>query len=173
MKKKETLDILNIIAGAYPEFHLSEPVINVWAELFWYDKFADVKAGLKYWIGTSRSSFAPKPSEIKGAMADLQGDDEGAELAWADKGGNTALGQEVWKVWGGNKRWGLLADPKMCDDKASVRQAAFATKEFIELYKQMATKQAATDHIELTHDESSKALGEINDHETTKGLPER
>ena len=86
MTREETKKVLMIVDASYPNFKVDNPTetLNAWHYLLQDYNAEEIVTGLKFYIATSGSAFAPSVSELIAASKkpkELQGED--AVTAWA------------------------------------------------------------------------------------------
>lgn len=74
MNKIETISILSVLKGAYPNFYKdlnkkdAETIINLWSEMFEDDDFNLVKAAVKAHVASDVKGFPPVIGQIKQSL---------------------------------------------------------------------------------------------------------
>lgn len=90
MDRAETLKIMAVLRGAYPQFYRNidrteaEDTVNLWLDLFGRYDYPLVAAAVKSFIEADEKGFPPVPGQIAGKIRLLTGGGERTEAeAWA------------------------------------------------------------------------------------------
>ena len=87
MTENETKVLLATIQTAYPNYHVPNKTfaVNLWLEMLGGYDYADVEKGLKAYMATDTSGFAPSMGQLIAAIGNVKGDGfMGAEEAWLE-----------------------------------------------------------------------------------------
>lgn len=89
MDRAETLKIMAVLRGAYPQFYRNidreeaENTVNLWLDLFCGEPYPLVAAAVKSFISADEKGFPPVPGQIMGKLRLLTDDREMTEAdAW-------------------------------------------------------------------------------------------
>ena len=90
MDRAETLKIMAVLRGAYPQFYRdigreeAADTVNLWLDLFGRYEYPLVAAAVKSFIEADEKGFPPVPGQIAGKLRLLAGEDRQTEgEAWA------------------------------------------------------------------------------------------
>lgn len=90
MNRTETLKIMAILRGAYPQFYRSidrveaNDTVNLWMDMFHSDDFTLVAAAVKSLIESDEKGFPPHIGAVKAKIRLITGTDETTEMeAWS------------------------------------------------------------------------------------------
>lgn len=86
MNRDETKRIIRIMAATYPNFHPADmsDTVDIWASVLIDYDAREIEAGLKAYIATDTSGFAPSPGQIIGKIKTAKNSQELTALeAWS------------------------------------------------------------------------------------------
>ena len=143
MVKSETTKLLTLVSSIWPNFIFNAQTIDAWTLLLSEYDFIATEAAIYAAIKTQMLdlNFAPSAAKIVSLMqAKAKPAQDDALIAYKQGGGQSELGRQAWKIWGGDSRWGALPCPERAETAAQINQAAQAEKDFIRIYESLAKK---------------------------------